>query len=43
MKQLRKYMEEVETIKAEREVIESEIKDAKCDLGKGFGLNNIHL
>ena len=34
VQQLRAYMEQVDTIKAEREVVETEIKSAKCDLCK---------
>lgn len=34
VKELRKLCEEVETIKAEREVIENEIKEAKFDMSK---------
>ena len=32
--ELKKYMSEVEAIKNEREVIESELNNAKCDMGK---------
>ena len=32
--ELKKLCEQVETIKAERDVIETEIKDAKCDLSE---------
>lgn len=34
VQKLRKLMEEVETIKAEREVIENEFKEAKFDMSK---------
>lgn len=34
VQRLRKLMEEVETIKAEREVMENELKDAKFDMSK---------
>ena len=33
VKNLKVFMEEVETVKAEREVIEKEIKDATFDMG----------
>ena len=36
--ELKKLCEQVETIKAERDVIETEIKDTKCDMGKCYGL-----
>ena len=34
MAELKQLCEQVETIKAERDVIETEIKDAKCDMSK---------
>lgn len=34
VQKLRKLMEEVETIKAEREVVENEFKEAKFDMSK---------
>lgn len=36
VKELKKMMEEVEAIKAEREVIENELKEAKFDMGIVF-------
>ena len=41
--ELRKLMETVDTIKAERDVIEAEIKNAKCDMCKwDFLMNSRH-
>ena len=45
VKDLRKMMEEVESIKAEREVIENELKESKFDMGKygsGPGCTKLH-
>jgi len=39
VQELRQLMEQVETIKAERDVIENEIKEAKCDLCKETGFH----
>ena len=34
VQELRNLLEQTETIKAERDVIENEIKEAKCEMGE---------